>query len=116
MSHFDLVRTHRPAALEHAHRGWLASNIRERLLAFAVDVGVFIISAPFLLGFCAVVLQDYWVFGAIAAVSVYAAGSWALFSRTFGMAVARIALVDERTRRCPSVPQAVMRTALTVSS
>jgi hypothetical protein len=114
MSHFDLVRTHRSAAVEQTHPRSLAPNIAERLLAFAVDVGAFIVSAPFLLGFCAVVLRDYWVVGAIAVVSFYVAGSWALCSRTLGMAVARIALVDERTGRCPSIPQAVMRTALTV--
>ncbi|MEX0783947.1 MAG: RDD family protein [Dehalococcoidia bacterium] len=114
MSHFDLVRTHRSTAVEQARRRSLYPGLGERALAFGIDVGAFVVTAPFLLGFCAVLLQDYWVVGAVAVVVGYVAGSWALCGKTIGMAFAGIELLDERTGRCPAIPQVAMRTALTV--
>lgn len=114
MSHLDLVRSNRSTTAPLVRPRSLSPNIGERLLAFGIDVAAFVVTAPFLLGFCAVVLRDYWAIGAVALVSGYAAGSWALCGRTLGMYLAGIAVVDERTGRRPSIPQAVMRTALTV--
>ncbi|MGH2610366.1 MAG: RDD family protein, partial [Tepidiformaceae bacterium] len=114
MSHFDLVRTHRTATLDQARTRPFFPGFRARVLAFAIDIGVFIFTAPFLLGFCAVVLRDYWAAGAVAIVAGYIAGSWALCSKTAGMAYVGIQLVDERTGRCPGLGQVLLRTALTV--
>jgi hypothetical protein len=114
MSHFDLVRSHRSTTVQQAQFRSLSPTMGARLMAFGIDVGAFVVAAPFLLDFCAVVLRDYWAFGAIALVTGYVAGSWALCSKTLGMYAAGITLVDERTGRSPSVAQAIMRAALTV--
>lgn len=114
MTHFDLVRSHRPGPLDAPTRRSLSPGLGERLMAFGIDVAGFVLAAPFVLGFCAVVLRDLWVFGAITVVVCYVAGSWALCSKTAGMYFAGIQLVDERTGRNPSLPQVGMRTMLTV--
>jgi uncharacterized RDD family membrane protein YckC len=114
MSHVDLARSHRTATLRRTRTRPFSPGLGARVLAFGADVGVFIVTAPFLLGFCAVILRDYWVAGAVAVLAAYLACSWALCSKTAGMAVAGIELVDERTAHAPSFLQAGLRAALTV--
>jgi hypothetical protein len=114
MSHVDLARSYRTALQRRTRTRPFSPGLGARVLAFGADVGVFILTAPFLLGLCAVVLQDYWVAGAIAVVAAYLACSWAFCSKTVGMALAGIELVDERTGRCPGFGQVLLRTALTL--
>ncbi len=114
MSHVDLARTYRTAILRRTRPRSFSPGLGARVLALGTDIGVFVLAAPFWLGFCAVVLRDYWVAGAIAVVAAYLAGSWGLSGRTIGMSVAGIQLVDERTVHAPTYLQATVRTALTV--
>src|SRR5688572_11487432 len=101
MSHVDFARSYRTAIQRRTRTRPFSPGLGARVVAFAADVGVFILTAPFLLGVCAVLLRDYWVAGAVAAVAAYMACSWAFCSKTVGMSLAGIELVDERTGRCP---------------
>ena len=113
MSHADAVH---PSAQLRATtlQSPAAPALGPRALALGIDALSFVVAAPFLLGVLAVVLREYWAVGAVALVAVYTIVAWAACGQTLGMAVAGVVLLDERTRRGPSLGQVCIRTALTL--
>ena len=102
-----------PSDSTHALR-LVAIDVGARVTALAIDVGIFIIAAPFVLGLCAVVLRDYWPIGAVAVAALYVGGSWAASGKTLGMHLLGVRLVDERSGHPPSTLQVFVCTALTL--
>lgn len=116
MSHTEAVQSRRATTDSRAVTFEPKDSVgmAPRAAALGIDVAAFVLAAPFVLGILAVVLQEYWAVGAVAIVAAYTIVAWAACGQTFGMSIAGIELVDERTRRCASLPQVIMRSALTL--